>query len=275
MSATLFEVPAPEDPTPVPLASLDYILANSVARVGAPATYVGISEFGRADARVYVWHDPAAGGMLYVTNVYDGPSRAFLGRQAPVGTAPSSGGVLYGLMAPLHFGHFAGLLSKAVWGALGVAMCFVILSGFRLWVRRRAGSATWRGFGRAVQVAGYGLPIGMVASAYGFFLSRPAADPFWWTPIGFLFGASLAVALGLRETDEDRLGAAYQRLLGALCLFLPVLRMATGGMDWAEAMLQEQTDVLTVDLLLVLAGASLWWHARRQSPSRRALEPAE
>ena len=237
MSATLFEPPVPEDPTPAPLASLDYILANSTARAGGPVTYVGISDYGRADARVFVWHDPSAGGMLYVTNVYEGPSRAFLGRQAPVGTRPSAGGLFYGLMYPLHFGHFAGILSKAIWGALGVAMCFVILSGFRLWVRRRADQATWRGFGRAVQITGYGLPIAMLASAYAFFPSRPAGDPFWWTPAGFVLGAAIAIAVGLRVPDPARLGTLYQRLLGAACLLLPVLRLATGGMDWAEALL--------------------------------------
>ena len=62
MSAALFEPPVPEDPTPAPLASLDYILADSAARAGGPVTYVGVSDYGRADARVFVWHDPAAAG---------------------------------------------------------------------------------------------------------------------------------------------------------------------------------------------------------------------
>ena len=97
----------------------------------------------------------------------------------------------------------------------------------------------------------------MLASACGFFLSRPAGDPFWWTPVSFVLGAALAVAIGLRVADEDRLGTRLQRLLGAACLLLPVLRLATGGMDWAEALLARQTDVLTVDLLLLLAGAAL------------------
>ena len=132
-----------------------------------------------------------------------------------MGNTPSSGATLYGLMAPLHFGSFAGLLSKAVWGALGIAMCFVILSGFRLWVRRRADDPLWRGFSRAVQTTGYGLPVAMLTSAYAFFLARPAGDPFWWTPVGFLPGAALAIWLGLRIADEDHLGRAFQRLLAA------------------------------------------------------------
>ncbi|MBP7001366.1 PepSY domain-containing protein [Amaricoccus sp.] len=278
MSETLFERPAPEDPTPAPLASLDYIIADSIARAGSPATSVGIENYGRADARVNVWHNPRDGGMLYVNNVYDGPTRRHLGENAPIGTERSAGGVLYGLMAPLHFGHFAGMLSKAVWGALGVAMCFVILSGFRLWVRRRADQPQWRRFGHVVQVFGYGLPIGMLASGVAFFVARPLADPFLWTPLGFLAGAVLAVAIGWREPDEDRLGRSYQRLIGAICLLLPVLRIAMGGMDWAEAMLHGQRDVLTVDMLLLIAGAYLLLHARGRAPARaRRLrpEPAE
>jgi uncharacterized iron-regulated membrane protein len=269
MFETLFEAPAPEDPTPAPLASLDYILADSAARAGSPSTFVGISHYGRADARVFVWHDPSDGGLLYVTNVYDGPSRAFLGRNAPLGTAPSVGGTLYGLMYPLHFGHFAGLLSKAVWGALGVALCVVILSGFHLWVRRRAEQPLWRGFGRAVQITGYGLPLAMLASGFAFFLARPAADPFFWTPVGFLAGAAVAIALGVGSGDVDRLGPRFRRLLAAACLLLPVLRIATGGMDWAEAVLAGQQDVLAVDLLLFTAGASLLWHDRGRVPRRR------
>jgi len=279
MSETLYEPPVAEDATPAALASLDYVLADSAARTPGPISYVGVANFGRADARVFVWHDPAAGGMLYVTNVYDGPSRAFLGRQAPLGMAPSAGGTLYGLMYPLHFGHFAGLLSKAVWGSLGVAMCFVILSGLRLWVRRRAEAKEWRWFGRAVQITGYGLPLAMLASAYGFFLSRPGGDAFWWTPTSFLAGAALAVGIGLRISDDDRLGRVFLRLMAGACGLLPVLRIGTGGMDWAEAVLHGQADVLTVDLLLLIAGASLWHFSRagrvRRRRSRATLEPAE
>jgi len=89
MLETLYEPPVPENASPAPLASLDYIIADSVARAGSPATYVSIANYGRADARVHVWHDPRAGGLQYVTNVYDGPSRAFLGRNAQLGAAPS------------------------------------------------------------------------------------------------------------------------------------------------------------------------------------------
>ena len=207
--------------------------------------------------------------MIYPVNLYEGPTRSFLGQQPPVGTVPSAGGTLYGLMAPLHFGHFAGLASKAVWGALGVATCFVILSGFRLWVRRRAADPAWRRFGRAVQIVGYGLPIGMLSAAYGSFLARPAGDPFHWTPWSFVIGAVAAILFGQAADDDDRLGRDYQRIAGFACLGLPVVRLATGGMDWAEALIARQFDVLSVDLVFLAAGASLLLHARRRTPRRR------
>lgn len=276
MSKALFEAPATEDTTASPLASLDYILADSTARAGGPATYVGISDYGRADARVHIWHLPSEGALIDVQNVYAGPTRQFLGSRPVVGNAPSAGGTLYGLMSPLHFGNFAGLASKAVWGALGVAMCFVTLSGFRLWVRRRSDSTLWRGFGRAVQATGYGVPLAMITSAYAFFLSRPTGDTFWWTPFGFLPGAALAIWLGLRIADEDRLGRAFQRLLGTLCVALPVIRLGSGGMTWADALIWRQYDVMTIDLLLAIAGAVLWYISPplRTRPSA-VMAPAE
>ena len=281
MGAALFEAPVPEDARPVPTADIDAIMADSLARVGgAPVSFVDIHHFGRADARVNVWHEAGAGEMLWTTNEYDGPRRTFLGQRPIVGAAPSLGGTLYGWMSPLHFGDFAGVFSQVVWGALGVAMCFVILSGIRLWLRKKPATPLWLGFGRATQITGYGLPIGMLASAYAFFLARPAGDPFFWTPLGFVLGAGAAIAMGLATRDIDRLGRSFQRLLAALCLLLPVARLAMGGMTWAEALMRGQLDVLSVDLALLVAGGALWLFARRASaeaaraPGPR-MEPAE
>ena len=281
MISTLYEPPVPEDASPRPLAELDAILADSVARAdGAPVSYVEIARFGRADSRVAVWHEVPEGGLIDPQMIYDGTTGSFLGGKVIVGNAPSLGGTLYGLMYPLHFGDFAGVLSQAVWGALGVAMCFVILSGLRLWIKRRADQPLWQGFWRASLVTAYGLPLGVVAAAYGFFLSRPTGDPFFWTPWSFVAGAAVAIFLGLRSADDAALGRRFQGLLATVCLLLPVLRLGTGGMTWSGALIDRQFDVLSVDLTLILAGGVLWILARRAGreadlgPARR-LEPAE
>lgn len=277
MFETLYEQPVPEDRTPAPLTNLDTLLARSQAEAGGAAPeYVNIAHYGRADARVHVWHEARDGGLIGQQLVFDGVSGAFLGEKSLVGTAPSFGGAFYELMYPLHFGDFAGLFSKAVWGGLGVAMCVVVLSGIRLWCRKRLDEPLWRGFARATLIVGYGLPVGIVAAGFGFFLSTPAGDPFWWTPWSFVIGAAVAIAMGVAIADAERLSVRYQQLLAVGCGLLPVLRLGTGGMTWADAVLARQFDVLTVDLLLLIAGASLWLFARRaEVTARPALEPAE
>ncbi|WP_111430651.1 PepSY-associated TM helix domain-containing protein [Rhodobacteraceae bacterium DSL-40] len=277
MSETLFEPPVPEDATPARLASLDYLLADSTARAGAPATFVAIAGYGRADARVTVWHRPAPGGLVPVKQEFDGTSRSFLGAAPMVGRTPSAGSALYGLMFPLHFGDFAGIFSQAVWGGLGIAMCFVILSGLRLWVRRRAGQPLWDAFGRAMLVTGYGLPLGMLTAAWACCIARPAGDTFWWTPAGFLIGAGASILAGLLVAEPARLTRLFQRTLAAACLLLPLLRLATGGMTWSDALLHGQHDVLTVDLLLIAGGIAFWALTKPAGAARPALtaEPAE
>lgn len=281
MLEALYEPAAPEDATPAPMTDLGALLAHSEAAVGAPVVFAEVGHYGRADSRISVWHEPPTGGLIGPQRVYDGATGDFLGTKAAVGTAPSVGGTLYALMVPLHFGNFAGLLSQAVWGGLGVAMCVVVLSGLRLWCRKRADQALWRAFGRAVLVVGYGLPLAILASAWGFFLTRPAADPTWWTPWSFVIGSAVAIGLGLAIADPERLALRYQQVLAVGCLLLPVLRLATGGMTWADAVMNGQVDVLTVDLLLLVAGAVLWLLARRRVAADRAmagrasLEPAE
>ena len=278
MDHTLFEQPVPENAAAAPMTNLDALLADSRARAPGPVTFVEVARLGRADLRVHAWHDPADGGMLYVTNFYDGAGGGFIGRQAQVGTAASVGGTLYGLMYPLHFGHFAGMLSRIVWGALGVALCFVTLSGLRLWVRRRGDEPLWAGFGRSVDVVAYGLPLAMLVSAYGNFLTLPAGDPFFWTPWSFVIGSAAAIGLGLATPDQGRLVARFKWMLGVACLGLPLLRLGVGGMSWADALIYRQGDVITVDLLLVAGGLWLWRSARE--PARRqagamSVEPGE
>ena len=75
MFEVLYEPPVAEDATPAPPAGLDAIIADSRSGRRGRSTFLGMAHYGRADARVDVWHDPADGGMLYVTNVYDGASR--------------------------------------------------------------------------------------------------------------------------------------------------------------------------------------------------------
>src|SRR3546814_12217886 len=77
-------------------------------------------------------------------------------------------------MAPLHFGNFAGVLSKAVWFALGFAAAYVALSGLRLWTQRRAAERAWRPLAYAVTGFGYGLPLSLLVASVVFFVARSA-----------------------------------------------------------------------------------------------------
>src|SRR3546814_2905246 len=90
-------------------------------------------------------------------------------------------------MSPLHFGNFAGILSKAVWFGLGFAMCYVTLTGLRLWLARRGPSArslSW--LDRVVMVVGFGLPFALVVAAAAFLVAMPLGRAVFWPPAAFL-----------------------------------------------------------------------------------------
>ena len=263
---------------PAPLASLDYIIADSrrarrlarrptsASRTTAAPTRASTSGTTRRD-----------GGLLYVTNVYDGPSRAFLGRQAPLGTAPSAGGTLYGLMYPLHFGHFAGIALQGRLGRARRRACASSSSRASASGRRRRADAAAVARLRprradhrlrpAVRHARLGLRLLPVAPG-----RRPVLLDAGELRARRRRSRSASAWRGARR--RPRSAPLYQRLLGAACLALPVLRIATGGMDWAEALLPRQTDILTVDLLLFVAGAACWLAARRGAPRSRLVAGA-
>lgn len=275
---TLFVPRTAPDETPVPPADLDAIVADATARIGVAPTFVTIQNYGRRDALVQSFHSPPEGALEFVRPVYDGATGAFLYERPNIGREPSSGSFLRGLMWPLHTGDFAGALSKSVWVGLGSAMVFLVISGLRLWVRRREDDRLWMRFGRSVTAVAYGLPLAILICAYGYFLSRAAgADTFWWTPAAFLAGIPIGLAPAFTTLGETALRRSYGRLLGAGCLVLPVLRLACGGLDWASAIAGRQFEVIGIDIALIFLGAGLiLWAVRSGTRARVGMaEPAE
>lgn len=268
---------APVDPRPAAGADLDRIVADARARAGVPVASMLVEHRGRADARVTVGHEPADGALTGLTLVYDGASGAFLAEKPLLGTRPSLGGSVLGLMGPLHFGNFAGWASKGVWFALGCASATVTWTGLGLWVRRRQEKPGWRALGRAAWV-GAGLPLALACAAAGFFLALPAGTTVFWTPAAFLIAAALSLGPALL-LPAARVRPALFALTGAVLLALPVLRLAGGGPGWAAAMAAGQSAVLILDVLVVLGGlaclAPMLLARRGDVPSASLAQPAE
>ena len=266
-----------EDPTPRPLADLDAMLAASTEAAGTPPRGFSVHHWGRADATVTVFHPPAEGDLTAEQQVFEGATGAYLGPKPALGTRPSVGSAAFDLIPPLHFGTFAGMLSRVVWFALGLAACYVTLTGLQLWLRRRAADPPWRRLARAVPIVGYGLPIAIAGSGIGFFLSLPTERTLFWTPVGFLTAAAAAISIGLALQDDRARARAYRLTLGVSLAALPLLRMATGGDGWGALAAGGNLAVVAFDLCLVLAGAG-FARAAADRPGPRAVPqpgPAE
>ncbi|MCG8543250.1 MAG: PepSY domain-containing protein [Alphaproteobacteria bacterium] len=243
-----------EDPTPAPLANIDAVLAASAAAAGTAPRGFSVRHWGRADATVTVSHLPAEGDLTAAQQIFDGPSGSHLGPKPGIGTKPSIGSAILGLMFPLHFGSFAGILSRTVWFALGLVSCYVTLTGLQLWMRRRHADPFWRRLARAVPIVGYGLPVAIAGSGIGFFLSLPAKQTLFWTPAGFLIASALAIGVGLVVRTDRTLARIYRLMLGMSFFALPLLRMGLGGAGWAQLMERGNGAIVIFDVALLIAG---------------------
>lgn len=283
LSEAVFGNPGKPDPQPRALGSLETIAADTIRRTGTAPTFITIEHFGRADAAVTSFHLPRSSDIEPITLVYRGATGAFDREKPSIGKQPSAGGTLAAIMGPLHFGNFAGVLSKAVWFALGYAMCYVTLTGLRLWLaRRRDGPRSLAWLERSVTVVGFGLPLGLLVAAAAFFVTMPLGSAVFWTPAAFIIAALAAILAGVLVPTNALLERALQLAIAVLLVALPAIRLAWGGPGWAASIASGEPTILAVDLAMLIGGAWTLWHLRTQRAGRRPgrggaalLQPAE
>jgi len=252
--ATVVGGPPQADTTPAPFANLDAMLADARARGGGEAGFVSIAHYGRADALVTVSLLAPEGALNGPSYTYQGATGAFVQQKPALGLTPSLGNDLFLLMGPLHFGHFAGLWSKAVWFALGFAGAYVTLTGLLLWTTRRADQPAWARLARAAHWMGYGLPLALAAVP----LARFAAplldlDVRAAQNCTFIAAALFATGIALTVRDLDALRRVLLAATGAALLLAPPLRWLAGGPGWLSAAEAGLATVIAVDFALLLA----------------------
>ncbi len=268
MFSTLVGNPPAEDASPAALANLDAMIADVRARSGAELGFVQVEHWGRADALVTMFMKYRDGKLLGPSYVYGGSDGGFRYAKPSLGRVPSSGSALFELMAPLHFGNFAGVFSKTVWFALGFASAYVTITGLLLWTQRRQAQRAWLHLARATHWVGYGLPLALTLAAYGYFPVRAGGgevQPAMMT--AFLACAALAALIAwrtpLQQSRRYLLGATGLALLG-----LPVLRLFCGGISWSGAWIQGLQPVLALDLAFACGGLLCLLSLRRSNLSR-------
>jgi uncharacterized iron-regulated membrane protein len=274
LTEAVYGNPGKPDARQVGIGNLDRITTDAIKRTGGAPTFLAIENFGRADAKVTTYHEPKTADIEPVTLLYNGATAQYEKTKPAIGPAPSTGGTLAAIMAPLHFGNFAGLLSKAVWFALGFAMCYVTLTGLQLWLARRRGGATALGWlDRSVAVVGFGLPFALVVAAAAFLVAMPLGSAVYWTPAAFLIGSAVAIAGGASLRSSQTISHMLQVGTAIGMVILPPLRLATGGPGWSEAIMAGQPIIAALDLAFLATGGWMLWRALPTGRWRAARRP--
>lgn len=258
---TVFGIPDAEDATPTPFIGLEKIIKQAKQKevAGSLPRFVAVSHMGRADAKVTTFHNPDEHTVFFRSYMFNGATGAYLGEKPRVGKEPSLGNDLMSLMSVLHFGWFAGLLSRMIWLSLGLATCYVTLTGLQLWVQRREADPIWQRLGRLLGVVGYGTPIAMSTAAIGFLCAyaRHPALVESWTINGFFIGVGLSFVIGMFMPNSRARESSFKRLLGITLLSLPFVRYLTGSSSWVHLISGDNATVVGLDISLILTGVVL------------------
>lgn len=272
LTEAVYGTPGKPDPRPAAIGNFDRITSDAIARAGAIPTFVAVENFGRADAKVTTYHPPKSGGLAPISLLYDGATARFNQVKPLIGPTPSAGGTLAAIMSPLHFGNFAGLVSKAIWFGLGFAMCYVTYTGIRLWlVRREDGARSLGWLDRSLVIVGLGLPVALLASTAAFLVAMPVGSATYWTPASFVIASAAIILAGFLWPTSAGFARLLQGTMAAIMLILLPLRLLTGGPGWASAMAAGQPVIVALDLAFLLTGGWLLWSVVRIGQSRRTV----
>jgi uncharacterized iron-regulated membrane protein len=255
---TIMGVPEEVDTTPTPFVGLETIVVKSqqADAAGSLPTFIVVEHWGQAAAKVTTFHDPVDDHLFGGTHVFSGVTGEYLGTKPRIGTQPSLGADLIGLIGVLHFGLFAGFLSQVIWLSLGLATCYVTYTGLYLWTVRRHKQASWRLMNRLIDITCYGTVIAMSSAALGFLITygHSPARVVDWTVNGFMFGILLSVIAGFVRPVGASTARLLMGLMGGLLVALPVMRAATADGGWALYQLEGSAAVIGMDISLLLAG---------------------
>lgn len=239
-AAALFGPQPRHDSRPAPLPPLGPMIAQVEARVpGAEIVQLRYSDIGTRGQQAQV--SIAAPGHLArnETFTFDGAARLL----AKAGFTDGSAGMrLFGMIAPLHYGTYGGLVLKLIYVALGAGLTLIVATGGTLWLarRREQGRPTPR-LERVWTALLWGQPVALLIVALGTVAGLPALPLYWAVVLGTL-------AAALRIKDGERVTRIACASMSGLALALALL----------HAGLRRPSDPAALAIDAVLLAIGLW-----------------
>ncbi|HJL18807.1 MAG TPA: PepSY-associated TM helix domain-containing protein [Sandaracinaceae bacterium LLY-WYZ-13_1] len=264
-------------------ASLAPLLDDAVARSsGGRVQFVALDQWGEEGANAtFGVAEPSPFGDTSHHYAYDGHTGALVREKPAFGVRPSFGGSLVDLVARLHFGTLFGLVTKALWGVLGLATCALALLGLAIFTARRRDrrSPAARAVRSMTVGLGGGLPLGTASAGWTWAIasSLDGGDVTDAMTVAFLLALAAAAATGVSGSVRSGLVRTWIAAGVALAI-LPVLAPLGSGMGpfeaWSDRTLRW---TVWVDAAFVVAGVALLVGSSRLArgwPRRRHPEVA-
>ena len=264
-------LPQPYDDSAAGVANLDTLISDVKSRgkdIYSHPEFLTIQRWGQADAVATIVNTPASGDLVSSTLVYHGATGEFIKEKPRLGTRSSLGNDLIGIMHPLHFGDFAGVISKAVWFGLGIAAAYVTFTGLLLWTQRRYEQREWRLLAKMIVWMGYGLPLSLAFTPTGYFLAimfelQALTVVKWAFVIGITYASIISYFIGdLQILRKHMLHVISISLFAAV-----VLRWFSGGMDWFTALNAGWAEIPAVDIIFLIAASLILFRLYIKQPA--------
>jgi uncharacterized iron-regulated membrane protein len=170
---------------------------------------------------------------------------------------------------PLHFGWFGGIFVKLAYGLLGLSMCSITASGFRIWLSRR------RDKGRPAPVMEqlwtatvWGQPLALALAAIPSLATDAKAAPL----LGWAAGTITAYALACLTSMPVRLGDG---LRAATAVALAGLALVHAAISAASGISAIDPMSLAVDATLLLTAFFIAWPTLKRRQSAGAVRHQE